>query len=185
MTDSPTPTAVAFVCVQNAGRSQMAYAFAQREREARGLDDAIELVTGGTRPADHVHPEIVDAMTDVGIDVADRSPREVTFDEIQGSDYVVTMGCAADDVCPVGWAGENRDWNLDDPDGRPPDEVAAIRDEIESRVAALFDELDGDGTQTRGNVAAETAADVTDADLTDADVTDTDVTDTDATDASD
>ncbi|SDY47632.1 arsenate reductase/protein-tyrosine-phosphatase family protein [Halobellus clavatus] len=139
-TDSD-PTRIAFVCVQNAGRSQMAYAFARQERADRGLEARIELVTGGTRPADHVHDVVVDAMGDVGIDLSDRTPREVTFDEIQRSDYVVTMGCSADDVCPAGWAGENRDWDLDDPDGRPTDEVARIRDDIRQRVAALFDEL--------------------------------------------
>lgn len=142
----PTPsdrTTVAFVCVQNAGRSQMAYAFAEREREARGLEDEIKLVTGGTRPAAHIHPEVVDAMHTIGIDISERLPREVTFEEIQNSDYVVTMGCSADDVCPAGWAGENRDWNLVDPDGRDPAEVADIRDEIAGRVNALFDELEG------------------------------------------
>ncbi|MFB6092686.1 MAG: low molecular weight phosphatase family protein [Haloquadratum sp.] len=140
----PTPTdpvRVAFVCVQNAGRSQMAAAFARRERDARGLADAVEIVTGGTRPADRVHPEVVDAMRAVGIDLTDRSPRAITVDELRDSDYVVTMGCSADDVCPAGWAGDNRDWDLDDPDGRPPAAVAAIRDEVEARVAALFDEL--------------------------------------------
>lgn len=143
MTESATSgtTTVAFVCVQNAGRSQMAYAFAQHDLEERGLEDDIELVTGGTRPADHVHSEVVDAMQAVGIDISDRSPREVTFEEIRNSDYVITMGCSADDVCPAGWAGENRDWDLDDPNGRDPAEVTDIRDEIEQRVNTLFDEL--------------------------------------------
>jgi arsenate reductase len=140
MTDGEHTT-VAFVCVQNAGRSQMAYAFAEREREARGLHDDVSLVTGGTRPADHVHPEVVEAMADVGIDLSDRTPRDVTVEELRRSDLVVTMGCSADDVCPAGWGGETRDWGLDDPDGRPPTEVAAIREEIERRVEALFDEL--------------------------------------------
>lgn len=136
MSDDGTIT-VAFVCVQNAGRSQMAYAFARQELESRGLDDEITLVTGGTQPADHVHPEVVDAMADVG----DCTPREVTFGEIRDSDYVITMGCSAEDVCPAGWAGESRDWDLDDPHGRPPDEVAEIRDEIQRRVSDLLDEL--------------------------------------------
>ncbi|MFB6154601.1 MAG: low molecular weight phosphatase family protein [Haloferacaceae archaeon] len=135
------PIRIAFVCVQNAGRSQMADAFARRELETRGLEDRFELVTGGTRPADHVHEEVVATMAEVGIDVSDRTPREVTVEEIRGSDYVVTMGCAADDVCPAGWAGENRDWDLTDPDGKAPAEVARIRDEVERRVADLFDEL--------------------------------------------
>ena len=139
--DADDRTTIAFVCVQNAGRSQMAYAFARRELARRGLDDRLALLTGGTRPAEHVHSEVVDAMAAVGIDVSERTPREVTVDELRASDYVITMGCSAADVCPAGWGGESRDWDLDDPDGRSPAEVAAIRDEIEHRVAALFDEL--------------------------------------------
>ena len=136
------PLRIAFVCVQNAGRSQMAYALAQREVEQRGLEDEIELITGGTRPADHVHDEVIRAMHAVGIDISGQTPREITFEETQGSDYVITMGCSADDVCPAGWAGENRDWNLDDPDGKSAAEVGRIRDEIERRVNDLFDEVE-------------------------------------------
>jgi arsenate reductase len=136
--DRPT---VAFVCVQNAGRSQMAYAFARRALRERGREDEVELLTGGTRPADHVHEEVVTAMREVGVDIGDRAPREVTFEEIAESDYVVTMGCSAEDVCPAGWGGENRDWDLEDPDGKAPEVVAEIRDEIEARVNALLDEL--------------------------------------------
>lgn len=131
-----------FVCVQNAGRSQMAYAFAEQELDARGLDDKISIVTGGTRPADHVHEEVIEAMSEIGIDLSDRQPREITFDETSDSDYVITMGCSAEDVCPATWSGDSRDWDLDDPDGRPPAEVAAIREEIERRIAGLFDELE-------------------------------------------
>jgi len=133
---------LAFVCVQNAGRSQMAHAFAERELAERPLEDDVELVTGGTNPADHVHPEVVEAMRAVGFDLSSRTPRTVTFEEIQRSDLVITMGCSADAVCPAGWAGENRDWDLADPDGRSAAEVARIRDEIEARVAALLDELE-------------------------------------------
>ncbi|MFC4359351.1 low molecular weight phosphatase family protein [Halobium salinum] len=132
---------VAFVCVQNAGRSQMATAFAERERRERGVEEQIEVVTGGTQPADHVHEEVVGVMEEVGFDLADRTPREVTFEELQSVDYVVTMGCSAESVCPASWSGENRDWDLDDPDGRDPQEVREIRDTIEARVSALFDEL--------------------------------------------
>jgi len=141
-TDSTDATRIAFVCVQNAGRSQMAYAFAKRELGTRGLADEIELITGGTRPADHVHDEVVHTMDAVGIDIADRTPREITFEETQASDYVITMGCSADGLCPAGWAGENRDWDLEDPDGKSPAAVAAIRDELERRVCELFDELE-------------------------------------------
>lgn len=118
----------------------MAAAFAERERDRRGLADRIEIVTGGTRPADAVHAVVVEAMREVGVDLGDRSPREVTPDELRAMDLVVTMGCSASDVCPATWNGENRDWNLDDPHGRPLAEVREIRDEIEERVGALFDE---------------------------------------------
>ena len=134
-------TKIAFVCVQNAGRSQMASAFAERERARRGAE-WVEIVTGGTDPADRVHEEVVAVMGEQEIDLAERAPREVTVEELRECDYVVTMGCSAEDVCPATWAGENRDWGLDDPDGRNLDAVRAIRDEIEARVAALFDELE-------------------------------------------
>ncbi|WP_394295581.1 arsenate-mycothiol transferase ArsC [Natrialba hulunbeirensis] len=130
---------IAFVCVQNAGRSQMATAFA--ERDARGLEDTVEIVTGGTDPADAVHEEVVDAMDEVGIDLRDRVPQEITHAELQDCEYVVTMGCSADGVCPATWSGENRDWDLTDPHGKDRETVRDIRDEIEARVAALFDEL--------------------------------------------
>jgi arsenate reductase len=141
-TDSDSSIRVAFVCVQNAGRSQMAYAFAQQEVEQRGLGNDIDLVTGGTRPAAHIHEEVVRAMDAVGIDVSGRTPRELTFEETQASEYVITMGCSADDVCPAGWAGENRDWDLDDPDGKSAADVSRIRDEINQRVTALLDEIE-------------------------------------------
>jgi len=140
MTDS-NPIRVAFVCVQNAGRSQMATAFAERERAERGADDRIEITTGGTQPADHVHEEVVTVMDEAGFDLADRTPREIAPEELQAVDYVITMGCSAQDVCPATWNGENRDWGLDDPDGQGLDAVREIRDEIELRVNELFDEL--------------------------------------------
>ncbi|MDZ7745474.1 MAG: low molecular weight phosphatase family protein [Halobacteriales archaeon] len=130
-------TTLAFVCVQNAGRSQMATAFAERECDRRGLD--YEILTGGTHPADAVHPEVIDAMREIGIDLAGRTPREITDDELARSDAVATMGCSTltlpDHV-------ESHDWALDDPDGKSPEEVAAIRDEVERRVVKLFDSFD-------------------------------------------
>lgn len=131
---------VAFVCVQNAGRSQMATAFAERERERRDLDVAI--VTGGTRPADHVHHPVVEAMQEQDIDISNRTPRAVTPEELADCDIVITMGCSAEDVCPATFAGENRDWGLDDPDELDADGVRRVRDDIEERVRALFDELE-------------------------------------------
>ena len=119
----------------------MAAAFAERELDCRNVGGQIELVTGGTRPADHIHDVVVDAMRELDIDISDRTPRAVTPDELQAVDLVVTMGCSASDVCPATWNGENRDWGLDDPHERPIEEVREIRDEIEARVVALFDEL--------------------------------------------
>jgi protein-tyrosine-phosphatase len=136
---------VAFVCVQNAGRSQMATAFAERERDTRGVD--IELVTGGTMPADHVHASVETAMAEQGFDLSDRTPREVTPDELADCDVVVTMGCSAEDVCPATFTGENRDWGLDDPDALDMPGVRRVRDDIERRVVALFDELEPEPTQ--------------------------------------
>ncbi|AUV80295.1 low molecular weight phosphatase family protein [Salinigranum rubrum] len=127
-----------FVCVQNAGRSQMSAAFAERERDRRGLGDRVDIVTGGTHPADHVHEEVVETMRELDIDLSDRTPREVSTAELEACDVVATMGCStleldADDV-------DVRDWALTDPDGKSEEEVRAIRDDIEARVVALFDE---------------------------------------------
>jgi protein-tyrosine-phosphatase len=141
MSDTTTqPIRIAFVCVQNAGRSQMSAAFAERERGRRGLD--VTILTGGTRPADAVHDEVLDTMAEVGIDLSGRTPREITTEELRSCDYVATMGCSTLDL-PADV--DVRDWALDDPDGRAPDRVRDIRDEIESRVSALFDEIEGDG----------------------------------------
>ena len=138
------PVRVAFVCVQNAGRSQMSLAFAEREVERRDLDGRVELLTGGTRPADRVHDEVAAVMAEAGFDLSDRTPREVTPDELREADLVITMGCSATDVCPATWNGESRDWDLDDPHGADTARVREIRDEIERRVAALFDELESE-----------------------------------------
>ncbi len=118
----------------------MAFAFEERERTRRNATH-ITLLTGGTNPAVHVHETVAQVMAEVGLDIADRDPREVTPDDLAEYDYVITMGCAANDVCPFGWGGESRDWALDDPHGKLPEEVREIRDEIERRVGELFDEL--------------------------------------------
>jgi protein-tyrosine-phosphatase len=118
----------------------MAAAFAEREREERGAD-WLEIVTGGTDPADHVHEEVVEVMREKGFDLSGRTPRELTPEELRDCDYVITMGCSAEDACPATWNGENCDWGLDDPDGQELDVVRAIRDDIEARVAELFEEL--------------------------------------------
>lgn len=136
---------VGFVCVQNAGRSQMSTAFAERERDRRGLKDSVEIITGGTHPADSVHDEVVTVMGERDIDLSDRTPREVSTDELESCDVVATMGCStleldAEDV-------DVRDWALEDPDGQDLDQVRTIRDDIEQRVKHLFDEVDTNGSQ--------------------------------------
>lgn len=128
---------VAFVCVHNAGRSQMAAAFAERERADRGLD--VEVLTGGTDPADAVHDGVVAAMRETGIDISDRTPRAITDEELAGCDYVATMGCSTLSL-PRGV--DAREWALDDPAGAPPDRVRAIREQVRERVAALFDDVE-------------------------------------------
>jgi len=130
------------MCVQNAGRSQMSAAFAERERERRGLEDRVEVLTGGTSPADRVHEEVVGVMDEAGFDISARTPREVTPEELRSCDYVATMGCSTLDVGEVGEDVDVRDWALDDPDGQGMETVREIRDEVERRVVTLFDELE-------------------------------------------
>jgi len=132
--------ALAFVCVQNAGRSQMATALAERERERRQLD--LEIITGGMDPADRVHPEVVEVMEETGMDLSERTPREIQPDDLSDVDSVITMGCSAEGVCPAGWNGENRDWDLEDPQGKDLETVRSIRDEIRRRVSILMDEIE-------------------------------------------
>ena len=132
------PIRLGFVYVQNAGRSQMATAFAERERARRGLTDRVEITTGGTQPAKAVHEEVIAAMEEVGFDLSGRRPREITDAELAACDHVATMGCSTLDL-----DRDVRDWALDDPDGASPERVREIRDEVERRVVALFDELFG------------------------------------------
>ncbi|AGN01093.1 protein-tyrosine-phosphatase [Salinarchaeum sp. Harcht-Bsk1] len=150
-TDADDPIRIAFVCVQNAGRSQMSTAFAEHERERRGLEDAVEILTGGTHPADRVHDEVVDAMADAGFDVADRTPREITSEELRSCDHVATMGCSTLDVGKVDDTVNVRDWALEDPDGKDPERVREIRDEVEERVSEMFDEISRDSGPNREN----------------------------------
>ncbi|GGN96226.1 low molecular weight phosphatase family protein [Haloarcula pellucida] len=139
-----TPLRVAFVCVQNAGRSQMSAAFAEREVEKRGLDDHVEVVTGGTHPADNVHDEVVAVMKEEGFDLTDRTPREITTAELESCAYVATMGCSTLELDADASAVTVRDWALDDPAGQDMDRVREIRDEIRARVAALFDDIEAE-----------------------------------------
>jgi len=140
MGDDSTTT-FGFVCVRNAGRSQMSAAFAEGERARRGLEERVEVLSGGTHPADEVHEVVVAAMAEVDVDVSGRTPTTVSTTALESCDVVATMGCStleldADDV-------EVRDWALADPGGEPVERVREIRDEVERRVKALFDEFHG------------------------------------------
>lgn len=130
-----------FVCVQNAGRSQMSAAFAERERDARGLDH-VQVVTGGTNPAEEVHPEVVEVMAELDIDLSRQTPRELSTEELNDCDIVATMGCS---TLELDANTESRDWALADPHGEPLERVREIRNEIQSKVSGLFDELESAG----------------------------------------
>jgi len=133
---------VDFICVHNAGRSQMAAAFAEREREERGLDDVVVINSAGTDPADEVHAEVVDAMAEAGFDLSDRSPSWVVLDDLRDSHYLVTMGCTITEFNPAQYGVESRAWDLTNPDGKEMETVREVRDEIERRVSELFDEIE-------------------------------------------
>ncbi len=125
---------VLFVCVHNAGRSQMAAALLTRLSEGR-----IEVRSAGTAPADQINPVAVAAMAELGIDIATETPKVLTADSVQTSDVVITMGCG--DTCPYFPGVSYRDWKLDDPAGQPLEAVRPIRDAIADRVRDLVDEL--------------------------------------------
>jgi arsenate reductase (thioredoxin) len=125
---------VLFVCVHNAGRSQMAAGFLSRL-----AGDLVEVRSAGSLPADHVNPAAVEAMKEVGIDISGRRPEMLTTDAVRASDYVITMGCG--DACPVFPGRKYLDWELDDPAGKGVDAVRPIRDQIRARVEDLIAEI--------------------------------------------
>lgn len=127
---------VLFVCVQNAGRSQMAAAFAQKYGTG-----CIIASSGGTHPADQVHPIVVEAMAEKGLDISQNIPRRITVDELYAANQVVVMGCEAEGFCPAPLLDKVLDWELEDPKDQPIEKVREIRDEIEQRVLKLIKEL--------------------------------------------
>jgi arsenate reductase (thioredoxin) len=131
MTTKPT---VLFVCVHNAGRSQMAAGFMTALSEGR-----VEVLSAGSEPKDQINPIAIEAMAELGIDIANNSPKVLTVEAVQESDAVITMGCG--DVCPIFPGKKYEDWKLDDPAGQGIDAVRPIRDEIKGRVEALLAEL--------------------------------------------
>ena len=133
MSDSALPS-VLFVCVHNAGRSQMAAAFLTHL-----AGDRVQVRSAGSTPADTVNPSVVAAMAEVGIDVSAEVPKVLTVDAVQASDFVITMGCG--DTCPVFPGKRYLDWQLTDPAGRSVEAVRPIRDEIEQRIRGLIGEI--------------------------------------------
>jgi arsenate reductase (thioredoxin) len=124
-----------FVCLHNAGRSQISQALFERAAGGRHAAGS-----AGTTPGDRVHPEVVEVMDELGIDLRDRVPHALTTEDAEWADVVVTMGCG--DECPYIPGRRYLDWDLPDPKGRPVEEVRVIRDEIATRVEALVAELD-------------------------------------------
>ena len=138
--DSPEMTtnpSILFLCVHNAGRSQMAAGF------ARALGgDHVDVYSGGSEPAEHINAAAVEAMAELDIDIREQIPQPWSDEIVRAADVVVTMGCG--DACPVFPGKRYLDWELDDPAGRAIDEVRTIRDDIRSRVATLLRELEVD-----------------------------------------
>ncbi|MCK8478719.1 arsenate reductase ArsC [Microbacterium aurugineum] len=135
MTDTTTAKpSVLFVCVHNAGRSQMAAGFL---RDIAG--DRIEVRSAGSMPADQINPTAVEAMAELGIDITAEQPKVLTTEAVQASDVVITMGCG--DACPFFPGKRYEDWKLDDPAGQGIDAVRPIRDDIRSRIEQLVNEL--------------------------------------------
>jgi arsenate reductase (thioredoxin) len=125
---------VLFVCVHNAGRSQMAAALLEHHAQGR-----VRVRSAGSAPASEVNPAVVEVMAELGIDVSGKVPVKLADEDVAASDVVVTMGCG--DACPYYPGKRYEDWVLDDPAGRGPDEVRGIRDEIDRRVRALLADL--------------------------------------------
>ncbi|MEY3347109.1 MAG: hypothetical protein RL255_293 [Actinomycetota bacterium] len=125
---------VLFVCVHNAGRSQMAAGFMEKLGGGK-----IEVLSAGSAPKDSINPVAVEAMAEKGIDIANRKPKILSTEAVQASDVVITMGCG--DTCPFFPGKRYEDWVLDDPAGKPIEKVRVIRDEIEKRVQTLVTEL--------------------------------------------
>ncbi len=133
MSDDPRPS-VLFVCVHNAGRSQMAAGFLTHL-----AGGAVEVRSAGTAPADEVNPAVVEAMREVGVDLTAETPKVLTTDAVEASDYVITMGCG--DECPFFPGKTYLDWVLEDPAGQGVEAVRPIRDEVRRRVEGLLAEL--------------------------------------------
>ena len=139
MTTTPDQPTVLFVCVHNAGRSQMAAGYLAHLSEGR-----VRVLSAGSQPAEQVNPVAVAAMAEEGIDIASETPKLLSGTAVMESDVVITMGCG--DTCPIYPGKRYEDWELDDPAGQGIEAVRPIRDEIRTRVQALVDDLLGQPT---------------------------------------
>ena len=131
MTDRPS---VLFVCVHNAGRSQMAAALLDHHAQGR-----VRVRSAGSEPADRINPAVATVMSEIGLDVSKEVPRKLLTEDVAASDVVITMGCG--DACPIFPGKRYEDWALTDPAGKDPDEVRSIRDDIDQRVRRLLADL--------------------------------------------
>lgn len=122
---------VLFVCVHNAGRSQMAEAFFNQIAKGKAV-----AISAGTQPANEVDPVVVEAMREVGIDISRQKPKMLTFEMLENVDRVITMGCSVEKACPASLV-PTEDWKLDDPEGKPIERVRQIRDKIKTKVDEL------------------------------------------------
>ncbi len=126
---------ILFVCVENAGRSQMAEAFANYYGKGK-----LTAISGGVKLADRVNPVVVEAMKEKGIDISQAKPKLLTTKMTDETDLIITMGCGATDICPGPFFKQTIDWELEDPKGKPIEKVREIRDEIKQRVKGLLSE---------------------------------------------
>jgi arsenate reductase (thioredoxin) len=133
---------VLFVCVHNAGRSQMAAALLERKAEGQ-----VRVISAGSEPADRLNPAVVEAMSEIGIDISAERPKRLEDGMVRESDVVITMGCG--DACPFYPGKRYEDWELEDPAGKDLETVRRIRDEIAGRVDALVGDLSGDAGGAR------------------------------------
>jgi protein-tyrosine-phosphatase len=127
---------ILFVCVENAGRSQMAEGFAKYYG-----DNKVEAMSAGTMPSNEVNPLVIQVMQEKGIDISGNKPKQITMHIVQDADAIIVMGCSAQGFCPAPLLGKVTDWNIEDPKGKPLEKVREIRDEIEKKVRELISQI--------------------------------------------
>jgi arsenate reductase len=124
---------ILFVCVENAGRSQMAEGFAKHYGNGK-----VEAMSAGTMPSKEINPLVIQVMQEKGIDISKNKPKQVTMQMVQNADAIIVMGCSAQGFCPEPLLGKVVDWNIEDPKGKPLEKVREIRDKIEKKVEELL-----------------------------------------------